>query len=83
MGRLIGQRPDDDGGTIVVASYHVGELSLGILVGVGILPRDGPIDGDFRPQQETLSLSLAHGQFVVRIMGQSQEVTTQLTCPAK
>ena len=79
--RLVGNTPDDDIRTVMVAGNHVLQLCLSILIGGEVLPGDGPIDGNLRPHQNTHALSFAHSIFVVRIVGQTHEVATQLLRP--
>ena len=44
MRRLVGYGPDNDIGTVLVAAYHIGELTLSILIGLRIGPCNSPID---------------------------------------
>ena len=46
VGRLVGDAPNDDVGAVVVAADHIGQLLFGVGEGGGVLPGDGPIDGD-------------------------------------
>ena len=67
----------------MVAADHIAELVLGVLVGLGILPRDGPVDGNLRPYQDAHFLCLAYHLLVVGIVGETYEITTQFLCPSK
>ena len=75
MGRLVGNTPDDDVGTVLVAQYHICHLLLGIGVGLGIFPGDGPVAGYLAPHHEPHALSLAYHIFIVWIVCQAYEVT--------
>ena len=81
MGRFVGNAPDDDIGAVLIAQNHVGQLTLGILVSVGVGPCNGPIDGNLRPDENAHSLCLTHSIFVMGIMSKANEVTAQFLCP--
>ena len=77
MRGLVGDTPDDDVGTIMVASNHICKLLLSILEGLRISPIDSPIARNLRPYQNALTFSLAHHILVVRIMSQTNKITSQ------
>ena len=72
--RLVGNRPNDDVSAVVVASNHIAQLCLSVLVGAEVLPGDGPIDRNLRPHQDAHAFGLANGVFVVRIVCQTYEI---------
>ena len=45
VGSLVGDRPNDYVGTVLVAADHVGELAFGVLVGLRVGPCNGPVYG--------------------------------------
>ena len=83
MWRLVGNRPDDDVGAVVVATNHVRQLLAGIVVGLRVTPGNRPIDGNFRPHQYTHAFGLAHHFLVVRIVSQTNEVAAQFLGPSQ
>ena len=82
-GRLVGHGPDDHVRAVAVADDHVRELVLCIGVGRGILPLDGPVDGNLIPDQQAHLLGGAHHRLVVRVMRQAHEVAAQLLGPSE
>ena len=74
VGRLVGDAPDDDVGTVLVTCNHVTQLCLCIVESLGVCPCNCPINRNFRPYEDAHALSLLDGVFVVRIVCQTYEV---------
>ena len=81
MGCLVGDAPDDDVCTVLVAQNHIRHLLLGIGVSLWIGPRNGPVARYLAPYEDAHALSLTNHILVVWIVCQTYEVTTQLLGP--
>ena len=80
---LIGYAPDDDVGTVLIASNHVAKLTFGILICVGILPGDGPVARNLAPHHDAHTFGFAHSMFVVRVVSQTHVVAAQFLSPVE
>ena len=81
MRRLVSDTPYDDVGTVMVTCNHICQLILGVLVGLGILPGNGPVNRNLGPYQNTHLLCLAHHLLVVGVVCQTYKVTSQFLGP--
>ena len=83
MRRLVSNTPDDDVGTIVVASNHIRKLLFRIFECLGIGPRDSPVARNLRPHHKPHTFCFTHHILVMRIVSQTDIVASQLLSPAK
>src|SRR6185369_11148340 len=49
----------------------------------GILPQDGPVNGNLRPDHDSHPVSLPHHEFVVWVVGQPNKIGAQFFGPTE
>src|ERR1700683_4527929 len=83
FGRLVGKRPKDDGGVVVVAADQLVELLFGVVEGGGVGPVNAPVDGDFGPDENTELVGDAVFGFDVWVVSHADEVAVELVRPVE
>ena len=78
---FVGDAPEDDRRAVLVARDHLGELLFGVAQRLGVLPGDGPVDGNLRPDEQAHLVGEAGHDFVVRIVRQADEVAVHFLGP--
>src|SRR5262249_13345269 len=81
--RFIRHGPDDDRSPVLIARDHLAQLIASVLERPRILPLDGPVNGNLRPDHDFHPISLSNHELVVRVVSQPDEVGPQLFDPTQ
>src|ERR1700723_2846745 len=74
VGGFVGDRPEDDGGLVAIATNHLGGLLFGLGEYGGGVGRGAPEVGDFGPDHEAETVCSARHALVVRVVGEADVV---------
>ena len=73
---FIGHTPYNNGTAVMIALDIISKLSVSIVIGFLVIPLDSPIHRDLAPHHQALFLGHAHHLFVMRIVSQTDKVTS-------
>jgi hypothetical protein len=76
--RLVRHTPDDDARPVAVAQHQLAQLIAGASQHIYVPELDVPVNGDFLPEKQAHPVGQARCVFVVGVVSEAQEVTSQL-----
>src|SRR3984885_8115395 len=68
VGGFVGDRPEDNGGLVAIATNHLGELLFGLGEYGGVVELERPVVGDFGPNEEAETVCCTGHALIVRVV---------------
>ena len=76
-------RPENNRSFVAIAANFLAQLLLRLLEHRGVFKMLGPVDGDFRPDQDAHAVGRASHPLVMRIVDEAHIVAAQFARPSK